>query len=87
MVDVSLLTREIQELGVPKAELARKCNMSRQTLDNKLENPKSITGVDIDNFAAALRIPIGSEKFIRIFFAQKVQGNVNCSPEDGSGTV
>ena len=87
MVDVSKLTKEIQELGVPKAVLARKCNMSRQTLENKLANPKTITAEDIDHFADALRIPVGSPKFMGIFFAPEVQETVNCSSAAGDTGV
>lgn len=76
MVDVVLLQKEIDDLGIPKGTLAEKCNMSRYTLDNKLKNPKTITANDCYSFCTALRISeVG--KIMRIFFAPNVEENAN----------
>lgn len=84
MVRVDLLLKEIQALGVTKKAFASNSGMSVRTLDNKLDNPKSITGHDIYMMAAALRIPIGSPKFLEIFFAPEVPENGN-QTETGGG--
>lgn len=84
MVRVDLLLKEIQALGVTKKAFAYNSGMSARTLDNKLENPKSISGHDIYMMATALRIPIGSQKFLEIFFAPEVPENGNTA-ETGGG--
>ena len=70
MVNVELLKAEIDDVGIPMVRLAQKCNMSRQTLNNKLENPKSITADDAYSLASALRIT-DTDKLMSIFFAEK----------------
>lgn len=72
MVDVKLLQEEIEAVGVPKTVLAAKCNMTRQTLDNKLEKPSTITADDAVNLAKALRIT-DTDRLLAIFFAPKVE--------------
>ena len=72
MVNIALLNAEMEDLGISKAVLARKCNFTRITLYNKLGNPKSITADDAYRIADALRIPRGSQKFLDIFFAPEV---------------
>lgn len=85
MVRVDLLLKELQELGVTKKAFANNSGMSVRTLDNKLDNPKSITGREIYRMAEALRIPIGSEKFLDIFFAPEVPENGNILETKGEG--
>lgn len=72
MVDIALLKAEIEDLGIPKNSLAVKCKMSRQTLDNKLENPNSITAQEAYLFSKALRIE-DKDRLLRIFFAPDVE--------------
>ena len=72
MVNGELLIKEIQELGIFKKTLAEKMGISRYTLDYKLEHPSAISGNEIYKMADALRIPIGSQKFLDIFFAPEV---------------
>lgn len=72
MVNVELLKREIVDLGVPKTVIAEKCNMSRQSLDNKLEKPHTITADEACKIASALRIT-EPEKLLAIFFASEVE--------------
>ena len=84
MVRVDLLLKEIQALGVTKKAFASNSGMSARTLDNKLDNPKSITGHDIYLMAAALRIPTGSQKFLDIFFAPEVPENGNLMETGGN---
>ena len=72
MVDIDLLKAEIEDLGIPKERLAQKCNMSRQTLNNKLDNPKTITADEAYLFASALRIT-DTSKLMSIFFAETVE--------------
>ena len=83
MVRVDLLLKEIQALGVTKKAFASNSGMSARTLDNKLDNPKSITGHDIYKMAEALRIPTGSSKFLEIFFAPEVPENGNLTESGG----
>ena len=77
MVDTSLLMKEIEDIGIKKKTLAEKCHMSRNSLDNKLRKPKTITADDFMNFAEALRIEYGTEKFRSIFLAPEVEENVH----------
>ena len=77
MVDGALLKQEIEDLGVKKIVMAEKCGMSRQTLENRLDNPKTILANEIILFADALRIPIESEKFRSIFLAREVEENIH----------
>ena len=72
MVNVALLKREIDDLGIPKKTLAEKCHMSRYTLDNKLEKPETITADEVMYFADALRIT-DVDKLMAIFFAKEVE--------------
>ena len=72
MVNIELLKAEIDDLGIPKERLAQKCRMSRYTLNNKLENPKSITADEAYLLADALRITDVS-KLMSIFFAKEVE--------------
>lgn len=74
MVDIVLLQKEIDDLGIPKATLAEKCNMSRYTLDNKIKNPRTITANDCYSLSKALRIT-DVDKIMRIFFAPNVEEN------------
>ena len=72
MVNIELLKQEIDDLGIPKKLLAEKCHMSRYTLDNKLNNPDTITANEIMYFADALRI-VDTDKLMAIFFAKQVE--------------
>lgn len=74
MVDIVLLQKEIDDLGIPKVTLAEKCNMSRYTLDNKIKNPRTITANDCYSLSEALRIT-DVDKIMRIFFAPNVEEN------------
>lgn len=76
MVNVELLKREIADLGVPKTVIAEKCAMTRQSLDNKLEKPHTITADEAYEMAAALRIT-EPKKLLAIFFAPKVEPDTN----------
>ena len=76
MVNVELLKAEMEDVGITKAHLAKKCNMSRQTLNNKLENPKTITAEDALAIASALRIN-DEKRLMSIFFAENVEKNFN----------
>lgn len=72
MVNVELLKAEIEDVGITKLKLAEKCRMSRQTLDNKLDNPKTITADDAYMLATALRITDVS-RLMSIFFTDEVE--------------
>ena len=72
MVDISLLTKEIDDLGVTKGVLAEKCKISKPTLNNWLKNPDLITAKGAKLMADALRIT-DPEKLMAIFFAPDVQ--------------
>lgn len=76
MVNVELLKDEINDLGITKSALAEKCHMTRQTLDNKLEKPQTITADEAYEMATALRItdPI---RLYEIFFAPRVETGAN----------
>lgn len=69
MVNVDLLKAEIDDIGIPKSTLADRCGMSRQTLDNKLDNPATITANDALAFVKALRIA-DTSRVMEIFFAE-----------------
>lgn len=69
MINIELLNKEIKDLGIFKKKLAEKMGVCRYTLDRKLANPDTIRAHDVINICEALRIPIGSQKFIDIFFA------------------
>lgn len=72
MVNIELLKQEIEDVGIPKTVLAEKCKMTRQTLDNKINNPKTITADDACNLATAMRIT-DTDKLLSIFFAKEVE--------------
>lgn len=72
MVNIELLKQEIEDVGIPKTVLAEKCKMTRQTLDNKINNPKTITADDACNLAMAMRIT-DTDKLLSIFFAKEVE--------------
>lgn len=72
MVNVKLLLEEIEDLGIPKTVIAEKCGITRQTLDNKLERPSTITVDDACNIAKALRIT-DTQRLMEIFFSEKVE--------------
>lgn len=72
MVNIELLKEEMEDLGISKEKLADKCNMSRQTLYNKLENPNSITANEAQLLASALRIT-NVDRLMQIFFANQVE--------------
>lgn len=72
MVNVKLLLEEIEDLGIPKTVIAEKCGITRQTLDNKLERPSTITADDACNIAKALRIT-DTQRLMEIFFSEKVE--------------
>lgn len=76
MVNVELLKKEIEDLGITKKSLAEKCHMSRYTLDNKLEKPETILADEVMYFADALRIT-DTSKLMAIFFAREVEENIN----------
>lgn len=76
MVNVELLKKEIEDLGITKKSLAEKCHMSRYTLDNKLEKPETILANEVVYFADALRIT-DTSKLMAIFFAREVEKNIN----------
>lgn len=76
MVNIELLKEEMEEVGISKDKLAEKCNMSRQTLYNKLDNPNSITANEAQLFASALRIT-DVNRLMDIFFAKRVEENIN----------
>lgn len=76
MVNAELLKAEIENLGIPKQTLSKKCGVSRKTLDNWLENPSSISAKSARSLADALRIT-DSEKLLSIFFAPNVQEILN----------
>lgn len=77
MIDIKLLEDEIKEMGIKRIVLARKCLMSRQTFDKKMANPELFSRSDVEHLANALRIPVDSDQFTRIFFAPDVDKNVN----------
>lgn len=72
MVNVELLKAEIDDVGIPMVRLAEKCHLTRQGLDKKLKNPKTITANDAYYLASALRIT-DTDKLMSIFFAEKVE--------------
>lgn len=76
MVNVELLKKEIEDLGITKKSLAEKCHMSRYTLDKKLEKPETILANEVMYFADALRIT-DTSKLMAIFFAREVEKNIN----------
>lgn len=76
MVNIDLLKREIEDCGITKIAFAEKCGFTRQTLDNKLERPETISANDAYNMAAALRIN-DTNRLLAIFFAPKVEPNSN----------
>lgn len=75
MVNVELLKHEIEDLGISKIKLAEACGFTRQTLDNKLAKPDTITAADVYALAGALRI--NKDKVMEIFFAPDVEENGN----------
>lgn len=75
MVNVEMLKREINEIGVSKIKLAEACGFTRQTLDNKLANPDTFTAADVYALTKALRI--SKERAMEIFFAPDVEKNGN----------
>lgn len=75
MVNVEMLKREINEIGVSKIKLAEACGFTRQTLDNKLTNPDTFTAADVYALTKALRI--SKERAMEIFFAPDVEKNGN----------
>lgn len=76
MVNIDLLIKEIDDLGVTKGKLAEKCGVSRPTLDSWFKNPDSMSAKHAKLMADALRIT-DPEKLISIFFAPEVHKNVN----------
>lgn len=72
MVDGEMLRAEIDDLGISKGRLAEKCHMSRQTLNNKLDNPDTITAEEAYLMADALRIT-DTDRLMRIFFTRRVE--------------
>lgn len=68
MVDIVALRSEIEDVGVTKTLLAKKCGFSRTTLDNKLDNPDTISVKDAYCMCQALRIT-DANKICSIFFA------------------
>lgn len=74
-VNVQLLKQEIDGMGIKYGVLAEKCGISRQALDNKMNKPELFTAKDVMNLANALKIPVNSDEFIRIFFAPAVEEN------------
>lgn len=75
MINIKLLLAEIEELGLKKEALAKKCGFSSVTLYNKLKKPETISIVEARKMAEALFIPVDSEKFKQIFFASEVDEN------------
>ena len=73
MIDIELLDKEIRDMGIKRIVLAQKCGISRQTFDKKMANPELFSRTEVENLAGALRIPVGSEEFTRIFFAPDVE--------------
>ena len=76
MVNVKLLLEEIDTVGVPKTVLAEKCGITTQGLYKKLEKPSTITADEAAILADALRIT-DPQRLLEIFFAPKVEGEVN----------
>lgn len=72
VVDVALLKKEIDELGVTQLALAKACKVSRQTIANWLENPELISAYHARLLADALRIT-DPNKILAIFFASNVE--------------
>ena len=75
MVNVEMLKREINEIGVSKIKLAEACGFTRQTLDNTLATPATFTAADVYALTKALRI--SKERAMEIFFAPDVEKNGN----------
>ena len=75
MIDIRKLEHEISEIGITKETMAQKCGFTRQTLNNKLKNPDTITASDAYAIKNALRID--NEKFMSIFFASDAEKNCN----------
>ena len=74
-VDVQLLKQEIDFMGIKYGVLAEKCGISRQAFDNKMKKPELFTARDVLNLAKALKVPVGSDQFVHIFFASAVEEN------------
>lgn len=71
MVDVVALRSEMENLGIPKTVLANKLGVSRQTLDNKFNNPDTITVKEALIMCDALKIT-DTGQIMDIFFAHDV---------------
>ena len=72
MVNVVLLKKEIDDMQIPYAALARKCGVSRQTVSNWVNHPENISATNAKNLADALRIT-DTDKLMAIFFAPNVE--------------
>lgn len=71
MVDIVALRSEIEDMGVAKTVIAKKCGIARQTLEKRLTNPETLTVNDAYGICQALRIT-DSDKICEIFFAKNV---------------
>jgi transcriptional regulator with XRE-family HTH domain len=67
-----LLKNEIDDLNIPITTLASKCNVTRQTISNWLENPDAISAKNARALADALRIT-DRDKLMSIFLAPNVE--------------
>lgn len=74
MVDIALLKKEIQDLGITQIALAKGCNVSRQTISSWMNNPNLISAYHARMLADALRIN-DTDKIMAIFFASNVENS------------
>ena len=51
--------------------------------DNKMKKPELFTARDVLNLAKALKVPVGSDQFVHIFFASAVEENGSGVEEKG----
>ena len=61
------LSNKINEINIPKATIAEKMGISRQTLYNKLQGHREFKTSEIEKLCGILRLT--SEEKSRIFFA------------------
>ena len=76
MVDMNAIEKYRSNLGIPKAKLAKKCDISVNTYDNWINKPDSISARNAKALADALMIT-DKDKLLAIFFAPNVQENAN----------
>lgn len=82
MVDMKAVEKYRAELGIPKATIASKCEISVNTYDNWVSKPTMISAVKAKALADALKIT-EPDRLLAIFFASNAQENVNIEQKEG----